>query len=249
MKKVPIVTLIIIIISLFILYFINTNEKDEKIEEINIENAETISDLLYTEVYIKEQDKYIPYLVLSNDYDGKTFLLRKYILNEDLRMNDYLAYYENCEMDVFLNTEFYENLPDETKNIIKNTTIEVLEEGYNATTENIIKIQRKIFLISYTELNLKQTYHNGIEGTPIEYFEKSEKRIAYTEDGNPSAYWLRSADTDYKSCFYGIGPRGEVGSGNSFGTNGVRPAFCVDKNLKVIKNTKIIEGEIVYIIK
>lgn len=60
---------------------------------IKIGNPKTISELSYEinknnfEVYIKENGKYIPFLVLTNNYNGEkghTLLLRKYLLNEPI---------------------------------------------------------------------------------------------------------------------------------------------------------------------
>ncbi len=49
----------------------------------------TISDIAYDRifrsdytVYIKENDEYAPYLVLTNNYNGNTLLLRQYLLDE-----------------------------------------------------------------------------------------------------------------------------------------------------------------------
>ena len=104
-------------------------------------------------------------------------------------------------------------------------------------------------MLSSVELGFNLKYGAGKEGKALKYFEQPNLRLAYTKDNNVSTWWLRSVDIIYDSCFFYINVKGQIGSLNAFDIYGIRPAFCVDKNLKVIKNTEIIEGETVYIIK
>lgn len=210
---------------------------------------ETVRDLLGEEVYVLEAEEYVSYIVLSDDYKGNSLLLRKNVMDEAMRMNEYYAYYEGCEMDQFLNDIFYEGLPEQTKEIIETTDVEVVAAGYSYAGHKIKKIERKVFLLSSTELGYDLKYGAGKEGKVIAYFEQPNARIAYTKEGNPSAWWIRSVDIIYDSCFYGIGPRGEVGSGNAFDMNGVRPAFCVSGDTPIRANTDLYEGKTVYVIE
>lgn len=57
-------------------------------------------------IYIEEKAGFVPYIVLTNDYNGKTLLLRKEILPENRRVSDYSAYYEESEIDNYLMGEF-----------------------------------------------------------------------------------------------------------------------------------------------
>ena len=72
---------------------------------------DTISSIAYNSfknkddyrVYIKEYDRYVPFLVIDNEYaPGSTLLLREEILSEERRMNDYSSYYKDSEIDIFL---------------------------------------------------------------------------------------------------------------------------------------------------
>ena len=77
-------------------------------------NPRPIKELAYDEngkenyVYIKENNEYEAYMVLSKDYYGKTLLMRKFLLDEPRAFNIYErngahnAYYPNSLMDVFL---------------------------------------------------------------------------------------------------------------------------------------------------
>ena len=75
--------------------------------------------------------------------------------------------------------------------------------------EDTISITRKVFLLSFTELSYSQNGHVGIEGEPLEYFDENQNRFAYTEEGEKTSWWLRSADSTYDSAVYAVGPEGE----------------------------------------
>ncbi|MBF1005936.1 MAG: hypothetical protein HXK79_02225, partial [Lachnospiraceae bacterium] len=73
---------------------------------------DTISSIAYSSlkskddyrVYIKEDGKYVPFLVIDNGYEeGSTLILREEILAETKRMNEYSSYYKDSEIDRFLN--------------------------------------------------------------------------------------------------------------------------------------------------
>lgn len=77
-----------------------------------------VSDLAYDEadsinyIYIMENGKYTPFLVLTDDYNGSTLLLRKEVLDENRRFNNYSAYYANSEIDLYLNEEYLKSLTE-----------------------------------------------------------------------------------------------------------------------------------------
>lgn len=60
----------------------------------------------YETVYILENDSYVPYIIISDNYSGNTLLLRENILDDSRRFNEYSSLYENSEIDVFLNNSF-----------------------------------------------------------------------------------------------------------------------------------------------
>ena len=94
-------------------------------------NNATISDISYDnnkdeyEVYVKENGKYVPFLVLQSNYqDGKTLLLRKECLPEVRRFNDYSSYYEDSEIDQFLSNEYITYL-DEIRDKVESVDITI----------------------------------------------------------------------------------------------------------------------------
>ena len=95
----------------------------------------TLSDLVYNkqnksnnEVYLLENDVYVPYLVITDDYKGNALLLRRNVLDEPLRINEYYSYYEDSEIDLFLNSTFLEQF-SEIANLIKSVDITIITES------------------------------------------------------------------------------------------------------------------------
>ena len=97
---------------------------------------DTISSIAYSSlknkddyrVYIKEDGKYVPFLVIDNGYEeGSTLLLREEILAETKRMNEYRSYYKDSEIDRFLNGSYYENLKG-IHSLIESTGVEIVKD-------------------------------------------------------------------------------------------------------------------------
>ena len=206
-------------------------------------------------VYIKEKGKYEAYFVLSNDYYGKTLLMRYYLLDEARKFNVYEgngacnAYYPNSVMDKFLSKDFYNNLSPKMRDIILDmdidiTTKESIEPGPILETE---KLKRKIFLLSTYEVNAPESSLEAHEGIRLKYFLDSHDgriRLAYKKNNTtePYPYWLRTAHTwddyDVTSITYmeSDGIFKSVIANTSVDTDFyVRPIFCVEGNTLVFK--------------
>ena len=196
-------------------------------------------------VYIKEYDRYVPFLVIDNEYaPGSTLLLREEILSEERRMNDYSSYYKDSEIDIFLNGFYYDELKV-IHHLIKNTSVEIIkDEAIGSTGEGTENINRNIFLLSEKEL----AYSFGIEGKKLRYFCNPENRLCYL-DGEPVGWVLRTPSLWYRSVVYGITYDGMLSSDNSFSGYGIRPAFCVDSLAKIKKKEGIINGKKVYVLE
>ena len=211
----------------------------------------TVKDLCgenkFGDLYIDENGVYIPFIVVTNDYDGKTLLLRKEILELPRKFNSYNSQYEHSSIDDFLNSEYIKTLTDQNLNIL-NTDIEITKEssigfsGNNTTT-----IERKVFLLSYTEIGYNDTVNVAKEGTSLRYFKKNEYRIAYL-NGKPMEWWLRTPDTYYLSCVYYIGQNASIDIGNAYDEKGVRPAFCVSSDALIERREDIVDNCTVYVL-
>ena len=206
-------------------------------------------------VYVEENGERIPYLVLTDDYNGDCLLLREYLLGEPKRFNPtgwYAAYYENSEIDLVLNSEFYETLPQTVRDRIINSTIEITaKKSLGIGGKDSIYISRKIFLLSYFEVNGNGSRTNLKEGTTLEYFSDKVSRIAFYSSGKAGSWWLRTPNTADTDIVCGVSIDGTVGVGGIGGTegeyvNGLRPAFCLPRDTSITREH--INGEIVYVL-
>lgn len=197
-------------------------------------------------VYIKESNVYVPYLVVSNNYNGNTLLLRKEVLNEYRRINSYSSFYEDSEIDQYLNGEFFSQLND-MKDIIINTDILITDDNAIGVSGSKVKnITRNVFLLSSTELDIDSSGSSGKEGKALKYFKSTDHRIAYQGD-TPVSWWTRTADTNFASCTIAIGSNGNIGMTNANDMNGIRPAFCVPNATKIVQSNQVVSGKEVYI--
>ena len=205
-------------------------------------------------VYIKEYDRYVPFLVIDNEYaPGSTLLLREEILSEERRMNDYSSYYKDSEIDRFLNGEYYNTLK-EIHHFIKNTPIEIYsKEAIGFSGDETEYINRHIFLLSRKELGSK--YEN--EGKKLDYFNKAGNWISYyngettswVRQGEATSWLLRTPVGAYFSAVFSATYEGTLCIGNAFSLYGIRPAFCVDSSAKIKKKEGIVNGKKVYVLE
>ena len=183
------------------------------------------------------------YLVLTDDYNGNCLLLREYLLDEPMPYHHaglYCAYYEDSDIDHYLNGEFLERFSEEFQECIEESTIvitakESLGHGGDVTTA----IDRKVFFLSYTEVGYRGRIYLE-EGEPLSYFNSLSSRIAYYKDGKAGGWWLRTPSTADHNAVSGISRRGGEGVSAVAGPvgpykGGVRPAFCLKGDIPVMK--------------
>ena len=77
------------------------------------------------------------------------------------------------------------------------------------------EINRKIFLLSHTELGLREHAGAAVEGKALKYFPNSMSRIAYLETGIAASWWLRTSYTVYHTAAYSVGFDATTGGGRS----------------------------------
>lgn len=223
---------------------INENETKNKLRDISYED-EDMSESDYT-VMIKEQGEFVPYLVITDKYNGSKncLLLRKYLLDENYRFNEeaeVCSYYGDCELDSFLNDEYIKLYSAEIQDMMVMSKVEITSywglvsgEGYK---ENI---DRKIFILSYHELCNRNSSSRSNEGKEIYYFEQGYHLIATKSDGTMEAYWLRTPVTSSTAIMSAISYEGisfscgVMGLGEEYKL-GVRPAFCLPRDTSIIE--------------
>ena len=224
----------------------------------------TVNDISYDKnknlgytVYLTENEVFIPYLVITNDYDGNALLIRKHLLDELKPYNGQSlvpSYYGESQIDIFLNDVYLNSLADSIKEKIIDSTVIITDiESIGRVGTDTCNIQRKIFLLSYTETAQEESLANAVEGNPLQYFKDDMDAVRTTSgSGEYMSWWLRTPNTAYFNTVYGISPEGYVGVCSVGGTegihdNGVRPAFCFPKDTAV--HSDILNGEEVYIIQ
>ena len=218
-------------------------------------------------VYVQESGEYVPYLVLTNDFNGSrnVLLLRQYLL-DDRRAYRYLnevwqfdvdvvaAYYGDSDIDAFLNSEFYEKLCSVTRDSIIDSSIEITAmESIGIGGRNTININRKIFLLSWIEVNgnvgRRVSRIHVPEGTELEYFSERGLRIAYHSNGEAGNWWLRTPNNAESNVVAGVDRTGMAASApinviggltHPHGTErlaGVRPAMCLPRDTPIREST------------
>ena len=214
---------------------------------------DTISSIAYSSlkseddyrVYIKEDGKYVPFLVIDNGYDkGSTLLLREEILAETKRMNEYSSYFNDSEIDRFLNGSYYENLK-EIHSLIESTAVEIVkDEAIGSTGDGTEKINRNVFLLSAYE----RGFDMEKEGKRLGYFSNPDNRICHL-NGESASWLLRTPNTWERSVVCCLRYDGALGSCNAYAKCGIRPAFCVDSLAKIKKKAGIVEGKEVFVLE
>ena len=241
-------TIIIFFLAIIAIIFIVCKYRSDQKESVR---PVTIGELANPEsknencVYVRENGKYVPFLVITNNYeDGYTLLLRKEILEEEHRMNDYSSFYKESEIDTFLNSDYFNELEDIHKKI-KIVSIAIVDKNsIGSSGSDTINIKRHVFLLSAREL----CYGVENEGRELEYFNIPDHRIAEYH-GEPASWLLRTPSTFYLSAVCGIAQDGQLSSANAYDKFGIRPAFCVDSAEKIIVKEGIVNEKKVYVIE
>lgn len=229
------------------------NNQNKKGEDKPLDNKEvTLQDIAYNRtknssyrIGIEENGKIVPYLILTDDYNGDCLLLREYLLDEPRKYNiakKNSGYYEDSEIDKYLNEEFINRFTSKLRNTILNSTIVITDiNSLDGGGKDTISINRKVFLLSFTEMNRNSGSRTNLkEGEPLEYFAKESNRIAYYENGQVGSWWLRTANSGYADAVCSVIADGSIDVGGINGPegeylNGVRPAFCLKRETKISK--------------
>ena len=230
------------------------------------QNPETLNDIAYDvnaeygyTVYIEEEAGYQPYLVLTNNYEDtkNVLLLREHVLDELQPYNDQqygTSYYENSYIDQYLNKVYIELLSKSIQDNIIGTNILILDGAtYSAIKDGAEakSINRKAFLLSFAEISEIAKNREVFDGEILKYFnENREKLVAESSGGKPVVWMLRSPSLVYPTTSIAVATDGGIGLGGVVeGLRGVRPAFCLDRNTKIIEDSTIGKGEEVYILR
>jgi len=232
------------------------------------DDVTVISDLAYDvnphlgfTVYLTENGVLTPYLVLTNNYNGHTLLLRKYLLCELMRYDPeppttsgFAAYYGDSELGIFLDEVFIKSFSETIQEIIVNSEIVITaRHSLHALADNdLVTIERRVFLLSRYETNARQNNRFLNEGERLRFFSTSERRIAYNIDGVAISWWIRTPSITSSPYMAGIvnlwGGHSSAPVYNIIGYVhlGVRPAFCLPNSTPVRRS--VVNGEYVFLL-
>lgn len=161
------------------------------------------------------------YRIVDTNYLGNILLVREDCLGETVKYRLSAAgsssdtKYNGSNLDSYLNTTFYGNLPASTAAVIQSVDIPVQSSGHSAADQEYLN--RRVFALSATEWGKSS---NSLEGEPVEYTDHIAVGIQY---------WTRQPSGGMTNMAYQI--KADGGCNSNYCTNAiyVRPAFCISK--------------------
>lgn len=151
----------------------------------------------------------------------KDLFATTYRMNPDGVYNEW----ENCEMRITTLNNFYNNLPQDLKSVIKNVNKKSINGNLDSTISNI---SDKLWLLSDVEATGTLSNIYSEEGTQYEYYktEGTEIKRRSNGTGNIADWWLRTPSINNRYSFAVNGESG-VGYPESYTFYGLCFNFCV----------------------
>ena len=121
----------------------------------------------------------------------------------------------SASLNTFLNNRFYESIPVEWKQLIKQVKVSgsLGNKSKEVTTSNCY-----IAIPSVYELDSSYNYEPyNLEGDTIPFMTSNDTRVRKTLDGVINSYWTRSPNADYANYYFAIsGDENSQGSVNGY---------------------------------
>ena len=148
--------------------------------------------------------------------------------------------WEASEMRTYANGDFYNNLPEELRNVITDTKV-ISGHGSTAGETNFTSTD-KIYLLSTHEVwedvtsnNILKTYDTAYNNTrQLDYYKNlgvttnsHSYAIKKNINGNTSNWWLRAANSNYFYRFWSVNAVGSNYYHDARSTIGFAPAFRI----------------------
>ena len=209
-------------------------------------------------VYLEEGSEYVPFVVVSADYNGGCLLMRECLLDDFVAYNEpgmYGSYYVDSIVDGYLNTIYKQTLSDGVQVLLLPTPIAVTTQNAIDTHEDDTEqVQREVFLLSATETNVVFDGLITTEGELLRYFEDLHNRAARSENGVFDTWWLRTPALVSNNAVIAVADDGSIGVGNINGMDGitdcaVRPCFCIPGDTPIAYKRGIVEDKQVFCLK
>ena len=181
-------------------------------------------------VKIKENGSLTNFLVLCNDYPvtGKA-LLRRQVAYTGIAWSTVNNEYSGSNIDNWCTNTYFAMLDPDFQPLISDVAIQSCTGG---GTFQVRTLNRKIFLLSYTELNCPSNAYAPVEGSPISYFSSNSQRIA-TLNGSPVHWWTRSPYMLGGDNIWYIKTDGTASNSYMNNGRGVLPCFTLPSTIQV----------------
>lgn len=192
-------------------------------------------------VKLNENGSPVEFYVAKHDYEsglngaGRTLVVRKNCYDSRKWHSPNVNAYASSVIDAWLNGDYKALLDAGVQNIIGATKF-YYTPGNGDTT--VVTLERSIFLLSVTELGLKDNYAN-VEGTALPI--SSTLRMAYL-NGSLVNQWTRSPKTDVTNRVWESGTNGGCGYNFCTYAYGSRPAFTLPSNAVFDEETLLFKG-------
>lgn len=183
-----------------------------------------------TLIYLPENDsgsvKLVPFLVLSVDYLGGVYVMRKYLNSAWKYAYGYPSTYAGGGADTFLTSTYIASVLHESVSSQLLTCTVPFRDGYAEDLE------RKCWIPSLEELFGPDTPVE--DGTYMPYFSSSERRKGYIQDTQTADDYLTRTPQNGTMVFF-INKSGSAGQDLYSGTavTIVRPCFVLPKDFKI----------------
>lgn len=184
-------------------------------------------------LFITENGKLVPYLILSEDPVEGSLLLREHLLDEMMGFNResfYASYYGDSDIDTYLNSGFLGMISEPLRNAIMDTSIDITaRESIGVSGSHTEMINRKVFLLSYTQAGGVSSLNAPEEGKALKLL-AGEYLATGTASGEKEGWWLRTPNTWFLNAVFLVTEDGIIAINSVGGTEGryergVRPAF------------------------
>ena len=160
------------------------------------------------------------FLVAHKDYTAKRTLVlvpKKICFFSPFNV-EYQNKYPDSTMDKLISTIFVGGFHPLIQKFMIESEIDCHVSG------EIIKIKRKAWALSYTEMNLGTHRYAPVEGKPLDLFKEDKDRVRNC-DGVNRYYWLRTPLASTTSTAWRVTAGGTANSNYCSGTRGVVPAL------------------------
>lgn len=180
-----------------------------------------------TLLWLPENDsgkiKLVPFLVLSTDYLGGVYVVRKFVWVASVFGVESVDSYDGSTLDTFMQSYANSVISDE----ILNEIVEVNYSIFSVSLSGNKTVKRKVITVSAGECNME----GFTDGNKIPRFSTPANRIAYDESGQGRAYWTRTKQNASSSI--GVNPSGNFIGYPPTSSQYTRPSFVLPKDFKI----------------